>query len=256
MQMGSQMAYDRTITVFSPDGRLFQVEYAREAVKRGATAIGIKATDGVVLLVDKRVSNRLLEVQSVEKIFKIDEHIGAATSGLVADARALIDLARVEAQIAKITYGEDIHISELSKKICDHMQSYTQYGGARPYGTALLIAGVNDDSVRLYETDPSGTLLEYKATGIGAGRNAIMEVFEAKYKEDMGIDEAVMLGLEALYKVVEKEFNAQTTEVCVIKLKTRTFERLSSEDISARVQQVIAQHGSDVKEADVRKSKE
>ncbi|MCD5409664.1 MAG: archaeal proteasome endopeptidase complex subunit alpha, partial [Methanocellales archaeon] len=162
--MVSQMAYDRTITVFSPDGRLFQVEYAREAVKRGTTAIGIKAADGVVLLVDKRVASRLLEVQSVEKIFKIDEHIGAATSGLVADARALIDRARIEAQIAKITYNEDIHIEELSKKICDHMQSYTQYGGVRPYGTALLIAGVNDNSVCLYETDPSGTLLEYKAT--------------------------------------------------------------------------------------------
>lgn len=249
MQMISQMAYDRTITVFSPDGRLFQVEYAREAVKRGTTAIGIKATDGVVLLVDKRVTSRLLEVQSVEKIFKIDEHIGAATSGLVADARALIDRARIEAQIARMTYNEDIHVEELSKKICDHMQSYTQYGGARPYGTALLIAGVNGDSIYLFEMDPSGTLLEYKATGIGAGRNAVMEVFEAKYKEDMGIDEAVLLGLEALHKVVERESSAQTIDVCVIKLKTRTFERMPPEYVYAKVQQVLEQHGSDVKES-------
>lgn len=248
MQVIPQMAYDRAITVFSPDGRLFQVEYAREAVKRGTTAIGIKATDGVALLVDKRVTSRLLEVQSVEKIFKIDDHIGAATSGLVADARALIDRARIEAQINRMAYNEDIDVGTLSKKICDHMQTYTQYGGVRPYGTALLIAGVNDDSVRLFETDPSGTLLEYKATGVGAGRDAVMEVFDAKYKEDMDMEKAILLGLEALHKAIKGEFNAQTIEICVIKLKTRTFKRASSEDVSAYVQQVIAQHGSDVKE--------
>ena len=162
MQAG-QMAYDRAITVFSPDGRLFQVEYAREAVKRGTTTVGLKFKDGAVLIVDKRIASRLMEPKSIEKIFQIDGHIGCATSGLVADARVLVDQARVTAQVNKITYDEDISVEMLVKKICDYKQNFTQYGGARPFGTALLIAGVDDQGVHLFETDPSGALVSYKA---------------------------------------------------------------------------------------------
>ncbi len=143
MQPG-QMAYDRAITVFSPDGRLFQVEYAREAVKRGTTTVGLKFKDGVVLIVDKRIASRLMEPKSIEKIFKIDHHIGCATSGLVADARILVDQARVIAQVNKITYDEEMSVEELVKRICDYKQNYTQYGGVRPFGTALLVAGVDE----------------------------------------------------------------------------------------------------------------
>ncbi len=184
MQPQYQMGYDRAITVFSPDGRLYQVEYAREAVKRGTTAVGIKAKDGVVLIVDKRVSSKLLEASSIEKIFKIDEHIGVASSGLVGDARSLVDRARIECQINRVSYDEPIEVEALAKKLCDHMQTLTQYGGIRPYGTALLIAGVSDGECRLFETDPSGTLLEYKATGIGIGRPAAMKVFEEEYNPE------------------------------------------------------------------------
>jgi proteasome alpha subunit len=173
-----QTGYDSAITVFSPDGRLFQVEYAREAVKRGTTAIGVKATDGAVLLVDKRITTKLLETESVEKIFQIDEHIGAATSGLVADARILIDRARVEAQTNRVTYDEPIGLEDISKKICDFKYTYTQSGGVRPFGTSLLIAGVDDSKAHLFETDPSGALLEYKATAIGSGRSEAMEFRE------------------------------------------------------------------------------
>ena len=139
MQPG-QMAYDRGITVFSPDGRLFQVEYAREAVKKGTTTIGLKFKDGVILIVDKRVSSKLVEPKSVEKIYDVDKYIGCATSGLVADARILVDEARKNAQVHKVTYNENITVEALVKKICDLKQNYTQYGGARPFGTALLVA--------------------------------------------------------------------------------------------------------------------
>ena len=120
-------AYDWEITVFSPDGRLFQVEYAREAVKRGTTTVGIKFKNGIALIVDKRITSRLIEPNSIEKIFKIDEHIGCATSGLVADARALVERARLEAQINRLTYEQPIQIKALVKKICDFKQTYTQY---------------------------------------------------------------------------------------------------------------------------------
>jgi proteasome alpha subunit len=231
------MGYDRAITVFSPDGRLYQVEYAREAVKRGTTAVGIKAKDGVVLIVDKRVSSKLLEASSIEKIFKIDEHIGVASSGLVGDARALVDRARVECQINRVSYDEPIEVEALSKKLCDHMQSLTQYGGIRPYGTALLIAGVSDGEVRLFETDPSGTLLEYKATGIGIGRPAAMKVFEEEYNPETAIKDAIMLGLKALHSATEGKFDVDQVEIGVIEKATPVFRKMSRQEVATFVEQ-------------------
>lgn len=250
MQMTPQMGYDRAITVFSPDGRLFQVEYAREAVKRGTTAVGIKAVDGVALLVDKRVTSRLLVAESIEKIFQIDDHMGAATSGLVADARALIDRARVESQINKVSYDEPIGVEVLAKKICDFKQTYTQYGGVRPFGTALLIAGVEDSEARLFETDPSGALLEYKATGIGAGRGEIMEVFEKKYTDDINLKDAINLGLEALYNTTESKLNAATIEIGLVQLERKQFEKLKDVDVAKYVQKVLDAHQADEKPQD------
>ena len=237
MQPQYQMGYDRAITVFSPDGRLYQVEYAREAVKRGTTAVGIKAKDGVVLIVDKRVSSKLLEASSIEKIFKIDEHIGVASSGLVGDARALVDRARVECQINRVSYDEPIEVEALSKKLCDHMQSLTQYGGIRPYGTALLIAGVSDGEVRLFETDPSGTLLEYKAMGIGIGRPAAMKVFEEEYNPETEIKDAIPLGLKALHSATEGKFDVDQVEIGMIAKANPVFRKMSRQEVASFVEQ-------------------
>ena len=239
MQMMPQMGYDRAITVFSPDGRLFQVEYAREAVKRGTTAIGIKALDGVVLLVDKRLTSRLLEGGSVEKIFQIDEHIGAATSGLVADARMLIDRGRVEAQINKIVYDEAIDVQTLAKKICDFKQAYTQIGGLRPFGTALLIGGVYNGNAYLLETDPSGALLEYKATAIGSGRSIVTEMFEEKYDENIMLDDAILLGLDALYKVTEGKLDITTVDAGLAELDKKEFRILSADELERYIKKVV-----------------
>ncbi|MDR3206639.1 MAG: archaeal proteasome endopeptidase complex subunit alpha [Candidatus Methanoplasma sp.] len=233
MQPG-QMAYDRGITVFSPDGRLFQVEYAREAVKKGTTTIGLKYRDGAILVVDKRVSSRLVEPESIEKIYDIDDHIGCATSGLVADARILIDEARKDAQIHKITYGENISVELLVKKVCDHKQNYTQYGGARPFGTALLVVGVDDLGVHLFETDPSGALVAYKATCIGSGRPVVMDIFEKEFKEKMTFEAAAKLGLKALGSAIEDAPSPQSVEVGVVE-KDKKFRRLSDAEISKLV---------------------
>jgi proteasome alpha subunit len=237
MQPQYQMGYDRAITVFSPDGRLYQVEYAREAVKRGTTAVGIKAKDGVVLIVDKRVSSKLLEASSIEKIFKIDEHIGVASSGLVGDARSLVDRARIECQINRVSYDEPIEVEALAKKLCDHMQTLTQYGGIRPYGTALLIAGVSDGECRLFETDPSGTLLEYKATGIGIGRPAAMKVFEEEYNPESEIKDVILLGLKALHSATEGKFDVDTVEIGVIGRANPVFRKMSKEEVASFVGQ-------------------
>jgi proteasome alpha subunit len=235
MMQSPQTGYDSAITVFSPDGRLFQVEYAREAVKRGTTALGIKAKDGAVLLVDKRATTRLVEMESIEKIFQIDDHIGVATSGLVADARVLVDFARVQAQLNKTTYSESIGIEAIAKEICDFKQSYTQSGGVRPFGTSLLIAGIEGDKTRIFETDPSGALLEYKATGIGSGRTEIMEFLEKKYTEDIDLNKAIILGLEALANVIESSLNELNIEIGIIELSTRKFRKLIPSEVKKYV---------------------
>jgi len=229
MQPG-QMAYDRAITVFSPDGRLFQVEYARVAVTRGNTTAGLKFKNGVVLMADKKIGSRLVETGSIEKIFQIDEHIGCATSGLVADARVLVDYARLTAQINKVTYAERMGVDLLVKRICDFKQNYTQYGGVRPFGTALLVGGVDDAGTHLYETDPSGALVSYKAGSIGAGRNTVMELFEEKFKDGMAQDDAVLLGLEALQKASEEKLDAKAIEVGLV-AEGQKFRRLAEEEI-------------------------
>ena len=228
------MAYDRGITVFSPDGRLFQVEYAREAVKKGSTTIGLKYEGGVALIVDRRSSSRLLEPKSTEKIHEIDDYIGCATSGLVADARILVDEARKDAQIHRVNFGENISVEMLVKKVCDYKQNYTQYGGVRPFGTALLVAGTDDLGVHLFETDPSGALVAYKATGIGSGRAAVMDVFENDFKDGMPFEEAAQLGLRALEAAIEEKPKAESVEIGIAEVGKK-FRRLSDEEVSALI---------------------
>ena len=234
----TNMAYDRAITVFSPDGRLFQVEYAREAVKRGTTTVGLKYKTGVVLIVDKRISSKLIEPGSIEKIFKIDKHVGCATSGLVADARSLIDRARIDAQINQITYSEPIQVKTLVKKICDFKQTYTQYGGVRPFGTALLIAGCDETGPRLFSTDPSGALMEYKESSEGAGRNGAMSFFESNYKNDLSKDEGVILALKALHQGTEEKLNPDAAEIGIVD-KDFDFKILSREESKSYTQQAF-----------------
>jgi proteasome alpha subunit len=245
MQPFPAAGYDKGISIFSPDGRLFQVEYAREAVKRGTTSLGVKSSEGIVLVVDKRPTSILVEPKSIEKIFQIDEHIGAATSGLVADARNLIEKARLESQINKITYNEPIPVEMLAKKICDLKQMYTQHGGVRPFGSALIIGGVNDTGTRLFETDPSGALIEYKATAIGAGRAIAMEVFEKNYNADLKLSEATELALDAIYEATEGKTTKESVEIAVIEEKTRKYRKITEDEIEDLVEELL-----------IRKSKE
>ncbi|MDD1666748.1 MAG: proteasome subunit alpha, partial [Methanomicrobiales archaeon] len=156
----------------------------------------------------------------------------------------LVDRARVECQINRVSYNEAIDVETLAKKLCDHMQTYTMFGGARPYGTALLIAGVSDGTTRLFETDPSGTLLEYKATGIGTGRPAVMKVFEEEFKEDAGCKEAILLGLKALHAATEGKFDVNTVEMGIVEQKTGGFRKMTREEVTTFVEQFERTVGS------------
>src|SRR6056297_4129736 len=193
-----QQAHDRGITIFSPDGRLYQVEYAREAVKRGTASVGIRAADGVVLAADKRARSPLMEPESIEKLHKADDHVGVASAGHVADARQLIDFARRQAQVNRLRYGEAIGIETLTKNVTDHIQQYTQVGGARPFGVALLVGGIENGEPRLFETDPSGTPYEWKALAIGENRADLQNYLEERYDEELTLDEGIELALSAL----------------------------------------------------------
>ena len=230
------LGYDRAITQFSPDGRLFQVEYAIEAVRRGTTAIGIRCAEGVVLAVEKRVLN-LQEPESVEKIFDIDAHVGAAIAGLTADARVLIDNARIQSQINRLYYNEAITIPILTKKICDLKQMYTQHAGVRPFGVSLLIAGV-DDVPRLFMTDPSGAFWGYRAQAIGSGAQTVREELEKVYDENKSIDEVITMALGALKKVIEADLDPSKAEIAVIRTKTKNFDRLSLKEMEGYIKKV------------------
>ncbi|MHA1754752.1 MAG: archaeal proteasome endopeptidase complex subunit alpha [Candidatus Odinarchaeia archaeon] len=229
------MGYDRAITIFSPDGRLFQVEYAIEAVRRGTTAIGIRCDEGVVLAVEKRILD-LQDPSSVEKIFLIDEHVGAAIAGLTADARILINQARIEAQINRLSYDELISIETLTKKICDLKQLYTQHAGVRPFGVSLLIAGADDEGSRLYMTDPSGAYWGYKAHAIGSGAEAAKDILEKEYKADFTLDESVNLALKALKTVMESDFDSNKVEIALIKSEEKKFKILKPEDVKKYIE--------------------
>ncbi|MCI4317514.1 MAG: archaeal proteasome endopeptidase complex subunit alpha [Thermoplasmata archaeon] len=243
MQPG-QMAYDRAITVFSPDGRLFQVEYAREAVRRGATTAGVVFEDGVVLVADRRIPNpKLAEPASLEKIHQIDEHIGCATAGLVADARVLVDYARLASQINRVTYSEGISVELLVRRICDYKQQYTQFGGVRPFGTALLVGGYDDGGVHLFETEPSGSLTSFKATSTGGNKTPVMELFEQKYTANMDADKAVLLALEGLRASLDDGASLTQVEVCTLQ-RGKGLHRLTAEETQKYVARLPAATGT------------
>jgi proteasome alpha subunit len=226
-----QAQYDRAITVFSPDGRLFQVEYAREAVKTGTPCIGIVAKDAVILVAYKRISSSLIVPESHEKIFQIDKHIVAASSGLIADARKLVDFARLEAQRHRIVYGTEIPVETLAKKIGDQIQTFTQFAGVRPYGVSLLIAGSNN-AFKLFETDPSGALFEYKATGIGSGKKTAEDFFEKEYSDTLNSHDALKLALKALKKAVEEKLTASNVDVAMISKDKKTVTFVKKDELA------------------------
>ena len=191
------MGYDRSSIMFSPDGRLLQVEYTKETIRHGTSALGIICKDGVILVSDKRVNEKLIISESVEKISEIDDHIAATSTGLVMDARVLIERAQLIAQQHKMVYETPTNVLSLVKEICDIKQTHTQYGGARPFGVSLLIAGI-DDNPKLFVTDPAGIYFQYKATAIGESEMEIKTILEDEYKENMTFDQALKLALRSM----------------------------------------------------------
>jgi len=230
MESGEAL-YDQASTIFSPDGRLYQVEYAREAVNKGSTTLGIKFKDGVILIAHKNLTSNLIKAHTIDKIFQIDDHIGCAFSGLVADAQRLVEIARDEAQVNRLVYDERIPVKALVEIICDYMHLYTQFDGIRPFGVALLMAGVDETGNRLFDTDPSGAFLEYKAICEGTESHSAMAHLNRYYVPNLSLDAAINLGIQTLRKTTKKKFNVDSLEIAVMDKKEK-FYKMPAKKIS------------------------
>lgn len=236
----SGMGYDRAITIFSPDGRLFQVEYALEAVRRGWTALGIRCPDGVLLAVEKKKISPLIDHVSMEKILQVDEHIGITFAGLSSDARVLIDRARVEAQMNRMVYDEPIDVEYLTRKISEIKQLYTQHAGVRPFGVSLLIAGVDRFGPKLFMTEPSGAYAGYYVVSIGAGSQQVTEFFEKNFSEKTEIEDGVVLALKSLDQAIEGGIDESKVEIATIDVRTKKFRKLSAAELSKYISKAKA----------------
>lgn len=222
------MGYDRAIVTFSPDGRLFQVEYAREAVKRGTTLVGLTFTDGVVIATIRPAEELSVPSVGSDKIHEVDKHLGAGMSGFLADGRILIDFARVRAQVHRLTYDEPLGVLGGVKEIADRMQLYTQYGGVRPYGVAFLLGGVDESGPQLFEIDPSSAFSSWRAQSIGRGSKEAIKILKKGWKEKLSRDEAIKLALDAL-KSGEKGVKLSEIELSVI--NSNGFEEFRGDNV-------------------------
>jgi proteasome alpha subunit len=237
--LGMAGAYDRAITVFSPQGRLYQVEYALETVKSGSTSVGVRVDEGVVLAVEEKTQSKLQNPVYSQKLFQIDEHIGAAASGLISDARVLVDSARVYAQIFRLSYDEPPSVETIAKRIGDTMQLYTQHAGVRPFGVALLIGGVGSDGPKLFYTEPSGVVVEYLAWGIGRGSDKVKEFFESNYSSSLSLEEAKKLAIKSLIYSVDKIDENWTAKLVFIPSDTRRYTVEPQSEVEKLVKKVL-----------------
>ena len=223
--------YDKSMTMFSPDGRLYQVEYAMETVRRGSLALGIKTNQGTILAVDEKI-NKLQTSGLTQKIFQVDNHIGVAAAGYIPDARILVDHARMVSQSNRLVYDQPVDVETLARKIADLLQQFTQFGGVRPFGVSLIFCGVDRTGSHVWKTDPSGNYVAYNATAIGSGSEKVIELLEKQYKEDISFDNAVILALESIFTSNDEPTNIENIKMSIIDSETHTMRNLSDDEMA------------------------
>lgn len=224
------MGYDRSATMFSPDGHILQVEYAEKTVRLGSASIGMLCKEGVVIIADKGIKDELIVQKSAEKIYEIDEHIMASAAGILSDARILVNQTRLIAQQHRITYDSPIDVESVIREISDIQQQFTQYPGARPFGVALMIAGKNGEEFKLYTSDITGNYFEYKAIAIGENDEKLKEELRKSHKKESAIEENIKLGFEIFKKVLGAKFDVNRFSVAHIN-KEGKLKRLKEEDL-------------------------
>mmetsp|Transcript_20340 Transcript_20340/g.39960 ORF Transcript_20340/g.39960 Transcript_20340/m.39960 type:complete len:246 (+) Transcript_20340:272-1009(+) len=232
--------YDRGVNTFSPDGRLFQIEYSLQAVNMGSTSLGVCTKEGVVLAVEKKLTSPLVEADSVEKIMEIDYHMGAAMSGLVADARTLVEKARMEAQNHLFTYNHPIRVQSTAQAVSDVAIGFGKGDDvpSRPFGVALLLAGVDERGPQLFYTDPSGSFSKWEAKAIGSGAQGATNALQEEYNPNMSLDDGLELCLKILKQVMEEKIEVKNVEVAVV-TKQDGFKVIGEEQLSELIARVL-----------------
>eukprot|EP00760_Papus_ankaliazontas_P020298 PhM_4_TR18321/c0_g1_i1/m.52376/K02729/PSMA5; 20S proteasome subunit alpha 5 len=230
--------YDRGVNTFSPEGRIFQIEYAMEAIKLGSTGLGIRTDEGVVLAAEKRLSSTLMVPSSVQKIMEIDSHIGTVVSGMTADARTLVEHARVESQNHRFTYSEPMRVETVTLSTCDLSLRFGEHSNkkqimSRPFGVALLIGGVDELGPQLWATDPSGTYWRFDAKAIGGGAEGAQNILQEKYSRSMSLDDAERLCVSILKQVMEDRITTSNIELAVIPAATKQLKIYNTSEIEA-----------------------
>lgn len=223
---GNAAAYDRSITVFSPEGHLYQVDYASKIIEKGSPAVAIIYKSGIIIAADKKILSPLVIPNSVEKVFKIDQKIWTACAGLIGDGRRLVDFARQIAQENRTYYDEAIEVETLVKRIASIIQYFTQYGGGRPFGVSLIIAGVDSLGKHIFEAEPSGAITAYKALAIGQNRQKLMDFLEKHYKETLSAEDAIELSLKALSLNLEDKQKLNPKSIEVINITENNSEHI------------------------------
>ena len=227
--MMASRGYDMTPTMYSPDGRIYQVEYAIETVKRGTIAIGVQTKEGVIIAVEERT--RDLQVPNItQKIFQIDDHIGAAAAGYIPDARVQIDNARFFSQSNKLTYDEPVEVETVAKHLADQSHQFTQYSGVRPFGVALIIAGIDRNGTKVFVTDPSGTYVNFAAVAIGGNSDEVTGFLEKNYKNDMLLNDAASLAVAAI-NLKSDEKGVKHIKMSRVRSDTKLLESVSSGEL-------------------------
>jgi proteasome alpha subunit len=224
-------AYDRAITVFSPDGRLFQVEYALETVNRGYTILGISCPEGIVLGAEEKVETKLQDPEFTLKLYEIDDHLAAAIVGLSSDARVLIDQARVYAQSNRLMYDEPIDGEIITKRIGDVKQLYTQHAGVRPFGVSIIFGGVDKRGNKLFVTHPSGSYGSYRAVAVGIGRETVENILTKEYREDMNLEETIKLAVKCLTRSLEARGETPRVKIAVVPSATKEFRVVTDKEL-------------------------
>jgi len=243
--------YDSSTTTFSPDGRVHQVEYAIEAINQAGTCVGILCSDGIIMAAELRTTSKLLApVKSSEKTYKIDDHCSSMVAGLTSDANVLINQVRLNSQRYLYRYNEPMPIEQIVRSVCDYKQSYTQFGGLRPFGVAFLFAGWDSHfGFQLYETSPAGNYFGWKATVIGANHQAGESLLKSDYEVDKTVDENMELAAKVLLKTMDSSTpTAEKMEFFVLRKNENgniTHQILSRAETSDLIAKVEAQNSSE-----------
>lgn len=225
------MGYDRTATMFSPDGHLLQVEYAEKTVRLGVSSIGMVCSDGVFIIADKRIEDKLIVQESANRVHEIDSHIIVGAAGITSDARVLIEKAQVLAQQHRVTYDSPVEPEAVIKEIANIKQQFTHYGGARPFGVSLMLAGINGKKAHLFTSDITGNYFAYHANAIGENDEKIRELLREKYKKDLTVKEGVELALDIFADVKGDKFDLSKFELNYIKIADAKIVKFEGREI-------------------------